>query len=86
MLLSVEVPRTLAARARAAVTTRFDRPPSHATDITAAPRPTPDRSFLATTDAWKDRYYVAGTAKFLERRYFAGPTANTDVSQADTAT
>ncbi|MBB3753783.1 hypothetical protein FHT44_006305 [Mycolicibacterium sp. BK634] len=29
-------------------------------------------AYLATTDAWKDRYYVEGTPKCLERLYFAG--------------
>lgn len=41
-----------------------------------SPRPAPaaDRSFLATTDEWKDSYYVKDIPKCLERTYFAGPS------------
>jgi phosphatidylserine/phosphatidylglycerophosphate/cardiolipin synthase-like enzyme len=66
-------PRTLAARARAAVTTRSGRRVLRATDSAAAPPPSPDRAYLDTTDAWKDRYYKSGEPKCLERIYFAGP-------------
>ena len=31
-----------------------------------------ERSYLATSDSWKDSYYVEGRPKYLERRYFAG--------------
>jgi hypothetical protein len=32
-----------------------------------------DPAYLATDDSWKDAYYTAGTRKYLERLYFAGP-------------
>jgi len=81
----VERLRLLRARTRTAtrrVRQRLSRAPAAthggrhslpATDEPAAARPNRERSFLATNDKWKDHYYVAGTPKFLERRYFAGP-------------
>lgn len=71
--------RSFLARARAA-TRRDRRRSSPATSDAAATGRHRHRAFLATNDSWKDRYYVKGTPKYLERRYFAGAheTGSTD--------